>query len=186
MNRTRRCPHDLLLIALLAQLLCFHPSAAQTILPQAPAPALEIPPQASYLSHAGVLCAVGAATSSAATKPTVGCGAGLSLFEVPLFVEVGVMGPQANRSPVSGYISLDWHVPLVSLRFRVQPQVLFGYSRLFETGHAADFGLALAMPRPSHHDGSSLRVELRDYATFSNPTQHLVVLRLGLMTPVHD
>jgi hypothetical protein len=56
------------------------------------------------------------------------------------------------------------------------------YSRLFETGHALDYGLALALPPFS----KSLRVELRDYWTFANPTQHNVVLRVGWMGEESD
>jgi len=65
---------------------------------------------------------------------------------------------------------------------------MIGYSRLFETGHSLDYGLALAVPRPGKpkDPSSSLRIELRDYCTFANPAQHNVVIRIGWMSEVSD
>jgi len=107
----------------------------------------------------------------------------MTFIPLPLFVEVGVMGPQANRSYLSGYLSLDTSIPLVRPSTRYLPLAIVGYSRLFETGHALDYGLALAMPRPGKQKdyGESLRIELRDYWTFANPSQHNIMLRIGWM-----
>jgi len=65
---------------------------------------------------------------------------------------------------------------------------IIGYSRLFETGHSLDYGLALALPRHGKHedDGKSLRIELRDYWTFATPTQHNVMIRVGWMVEESD
>jgi len=137
----------------------------------------------SYISRMGVSCGLGASTSPADTKATAGCGAGLTLLPLPIFLEMGVMGPQANRSYLSGYISLDGSIPLARPSAKYLPLAIVGYSRLFETGHALDYGLALALPRfgkPRDPSGS-LRIELRDYWTFANPTQHNVMLRIGWM-----
>ena len=140
-------------------------------------------PSDTYFYNVGAFCGAGASTSQIATKPTIGCGAGLTLIPLPVFVEVGVMGPQANRSYVSGYISLDSSIPLARPSVKYLPMAIVGYSRLFETGHAFDYGLALALPRFSKRrdDSKSLRVELRDYWTFANPAQHNVMLRVGWM-----
>ncbi len=95
------------------------------------------------------------------------------------------MGPQANRSSFSGYVSVDTSVPLAKTTSTYLPVALFGYSRLFETGHALDYGLALIVPKPNSRRESgegNLRVELRDYWTFANPAQHNVMLRVGLIT----
>jgi len=93
------------------------------------------------------------------------------------------MGPQANRSYLSGYISLDSSIPLARPTSTYLPMAIIGYSRLFETGHALDYGLALALPRPGKQSdtGKSLRLELRDYYTFANPTQHNIMFRIGWM-----
>ena len=166
------------------------PAPAQSALPDAPTP--QNPPPAvyrpkandSYYFHVGVLCGAGASTSPAATKPSTGCGVGMVLLPVPVFVEVGVMGPQANRSNVSAYISVDESINLAKSTGKYLPIALIGYSRLFETGNALDYGLALALPRPGKpkDPSSSLRIELRDYCTFANPVQHNVQLRIGWMS----
>lgn len=142
----------------------------------------------SFLLNAGVLCGSGASTSPAGTVPTAGCGAGITFLPLPLFFEVGVMGPQANRSKVSSYLSVDARIPLAGASARALPMLLAGYSRLFETGHALDYGVALALPIPGHPEDStrSLRLELRDYYTFANPAQHNVMLRVGWMSVVTD
>jgi len=151
--------------------------------PPKPQPTYHPDPSYSYMYNLGVFCGVGASTSSTSTKPTAGCGAGLTLVPWPLFVEVGLMAPQANRSNLTGYVSVDGKIPLASTSLKYQPQAIFGYSRLFETGHALDYGLALALPRfhSKPDDARSLRIELRDYWTFANPAQHNVMLRVGWM-----
>ena len=167
---------------------------SSTPIPDAPTPhpapttAYHSNPSDSYLYNAGVFCGLGASTSSAATKPTVGCGVGSILPPLPIFVEVGVMAPQANRSYLTGYISVDSSIPLARPTTKYLPMAIVGYSRLFETGHAFDYGLALALPRFSkkRDDTKSLRIELRDYWTFANPTQHNVMLRIGWMEEVSD
>ena len=104
------------------------------------------------------------------------------MFSGPFFdLEVGVMGPQANQSTVSGYLSTNLFIPLIPLNDlgdRHGVPLIVGYSRLFETGHATGLWLALAMPRFGKHkyDSDSLRIEVRDYWTFANPAQHNVML----------
>lgn len=112
----------------------------------------------------------------------------MTLLPTPIFFEVGVMGPQANRSNFSGYISLDEDVPLARTGRKYVPLAFVGYTRMFETGHALDYGVALATPRWRKPDGSgkSMRIELRDYWTFANPSQHNVMLRIGWMSDVAD
>jgi hypothetical protein len=169
----------------LHKLLRFH----QCRLPKHPSSHRGIPnPSDSYLARAGILCGTGASTSPAATRPIVGCALGITLLPLPLFIELGVMGPQANRSSYSGYISLDGDIPLPSGRANYLPMAIVGYSRLFETGHALDYGVALGLPRfgKPKDSASSLQIELRDYWAFANPTQHNVMLRIGWMGPVSD
>ena len=164
-------------------------STPPTLLPDAPksqptpTPPYHSDPSATYLYHVGAFCGVGASTSPAASKPTAGCGVGMTFVPLPVFIEVGIMGPQANRSYLSGYISLDSSIPLSRSSSTYLPMAIVGYSRLFETGHAIDSGLALALPRFSNHrdDIKSLRIELRDYWVFANPAQHNIMLRVGWM-----
>ncbi len=187
-----------LTLALLFWLLSGTISHAQTPeIPNAPiSPTYQAPPTPAhqpqisdtYLFNGGVFCGIGASTSPAATKPTASCGAGLTLLPLPIFLEVGVMAPQANRSNLSGYLSLDGSIPLTHRSTNYLPLAIVGYSRLFETGHAIDYGLALALPRFGKQKDShkSLRIELRDYWTFANPAQHNIMLRIGWMKQESD
>ena len=158
-------------------------------LPHAPSPqTYQPPPSVSYLFNAGILCGTGASTSPVATKPTFGCGVGFTLLPLPLFFEAGIFAPQANRSNGSAYISFDGNIPLARPTSTYLPIAFVGYSRLFETGHALNYGLALALPRPGKRTGTtdSMRLELRDDYTFANPAQHNITFRVGLMHAVSD
>jgi putative flippase GtrA len=165
-----------------SQMSTLAPGQAPTSQPVSPS-AYPSKPNDTYLYHVGAFCGIGASTSPAASKPAAGCGAGMTLVPLPVFIEVGIMAPQANRSYLSGYISLDSSIPLIRSWSKYLPMAIVGYSRLFETGHAFDYGLALALPRFSKRkdDSRSLRIELRDYWTFANPNQHNVMLRVGWM-----
>jgi len=166
-------------------------SSSQTTIPFPEAPKAQptyFPDHSyTYIYNLGVFCGIGATTSPTSTKPTTGCGVGGTMVPLPVFLEVGVMAPQANRSNITGYVSIDGRIPLALPSTKYMPQAIFGYSRLFETGHALDYGLALALPRfKDPDDADSLRVELRDYWTFANPAQHNIVLRIGWMIPEND
>jgi hypothetical protein len=77
----------------------------------------------------------------------------MTLVPLPVLIEVGIMAPQANRSYLSGYVSLDSSIPLMRSSPKYLPLAMIGYSRLFETGHAFDYGLALALDdEPSRMD----------------------------------
>ncbi len=164
------------------------PPSAPASQPAPAAPAVSRSYDDIWPAYAGLFCAAGASTSPAASKPAVGCGAGFTFVPLPLFVEVGVMGPQANRSYISGYLSLDANLPLARTSAHYFPIVIVGYSRLFETGHAFDYGIALVLPRAHGHedDLTRIRLELRDYWTFANPTQHNIMLRVGWVSRVTD
>ena len=161
-------------------------AGAQT---QGPAPAKPVPEPTgagayNWFIRAGYTCGLGASQSTVAVKPDVQCGgiAGIMLF---LDLEVGIMGPQANRSQVSGYFSTDAVIPLMppEKAKQVLPLVVGGYMRMFETGNALDYGLASAHPLdPSH----SLQFEVRDYWANANPAQHNMVFRVGWLVGVPD
>jgi len=105
------------------------------------------------------------------------------------FFEIGVMGPQANRSSASGYLSLDGKIPLSTRGLLYVPTAIIGYTRMFETGHALDYGLAFDSPAIKGNQSygeNYIRIELRDYYTFANPNQHNVMLRVGWMTGLPD
>ena len=134
--------------------------------------------------RAGLTCGAGASESSAAVKPTVQCG---GLFSVLPFLdlETGVMGPQANRSVVSGYLSTDFVLPLPHSKKlpRYFPFFVGGYTRMFETGNALDYGIAIMRPIDSTH---SIQFELRDYWANADPNQHNIVFRVVWLLGVPD
>jgi hypothetical protein len=138
-----------------------------------------------WFGRAELVCGAGASNSSVATKRTVQCG---GTFSGPFFdLETGVMGPQANQSAVSGYLSTSLWFPLISPKDLGNPHgvplAVGGYTRMFETGHALDYGLAYAHPVDSSH---SIQFEVRDYWAFSNPSQHNVVFRVVWLVGLSD
>jgi hypothetical protein len=165
----------------------FRSDAAQT-LPAAPAKVATAPPSAGaydWFGRTGLVCGGGASSSSVATKPTVQCG---GILSGPFFdLEIGVMGPQANRSAVSGYLSTNAWIPLISPRLWGNkyglPLFVGGYTRMFETGNAVDYGLAFAHRIDDSH---SIQFEVRDYCADSNPAQHNVVFRIVWLTGLPD
>jgi hypothetical protein len=140
----------------------------------------------NYLYWAGVTCGAGASSSTAAAKPTVQCGGVFSLLPF-VNLETGVMDPQANRSDVTGYLSANTFAPLIPFRYLNNkhgvPLVVGGYTRMFETGHALDYGVAFARPIDGSH---SIQFEVRDYWAFANPTQHNIVFRMVWLVGLPD
>lgn len=160
---------------------------AQTVPPEAPSPQAPSTETGAYdwWARAGLTCAVGASESSTAVRPTAQCGA---VFGIPFFdLETGVMGPQAQRSSASGYASANFWIPLIAPsklgNRRDLPLAVGGYARMFETGHAVDYGLALARPLDDSH---SLQLEVRDYWELSNAHQHNVVFRAVWLVGLTD
>lgn len=130
-----------------------------------------------FLYRAQLACGVGSTTATVATKPTGMCGAGFVMLPM-LTTEVGVMGPQAHHSAVSAYLSEDLVMPIApaaTSRWNGHPLLIFGYTRMFETGHALDYGLGYERHIDATH---SLQFELRDYYAFAHPNMHNVFLRV--------
>lgn len=164
-------------------------------LPDAPTPASAKPSLLSTpiswgayndIYRSGLTCGSGATISSARTLPTAQCGAILNLAFIQL--ETGLMGPQANRSNLSAYLSTDAVIPIGKLATRQGlPVLMAGYTRMFETGHAVNYGIAWShtVPREKGFD-KSIQFELRDYLAFANPAQHNVVFRVSWLFGLPD
>jgi hypothetical protein len=160
---------------------------AQTAPPSAPSPQTTSIGTGAYSWWAGVglTCGAGASEAAAAVKPTAQCGA---LMYMPFFaLEAGVMGPQAKQSNVFGYLSTNFWIPLVAPskvgNANGVPLFVGGYTRMFETGHALDYGVAFAKPIDVAH---SVQFEVRDYWEFSNAQQHNVVFRVVWLVGLPD
>jgi hypothetical protein len=160
---------------------------AQTAPPAAPNPQKASADTGGYAwwARAGMTCATGASAAATTVALTVQCGA---LMSMPFFdLETGVMGPQAKHSSVSGYLSTNFWIPLIAPstlgNAHGVPLAVGGYTRMFETGNALDYGLAFARPTDASH---SIQFEVRDYWVFSNPDQHNVVFRVVWLLGLPD
>jgi hypothetical protein len=161
-------------------------AGAQT---QGPAPAKPVPEPTgagayNWFIRAGYTCGTGASQSTVALKPTLQCDGIVGIMPF-LDLEAGVMGPQANRSQVSDYFSTNAVIPLMPPEKAKQalPLVVDGYTRMFETGNALDYGLAFAHPLDASH---SLQFEVRNYWANANPAQHNIVFRVVWLVGVPD
>jgi len=67
--------------------------------------------------------------------------------------------------------------------WKLLPFASAGYTRLFGTGNAVNFGGGIDY-RLSHTH--AIRFEVRDYYSFSTPAQHNVALRIGFVTYIAD
>jgi len=67
--------------------------------------------------------------------------------------------------------------------WKLLPFATAGYTRLFGTGNAVNFGGGIDYRFSQTH---AIRVELRDYYSFSTPIQHNIALRIGFVTYIQD
>jgi hypothetical protein len=138
-----------------------------------------------YLFRAGVVCGGGASRSVAETKPTAQCGV---IFSMLLFdFEIGGMGPMATPKGASGYFSTSFVVPLVAWSRwgnpRGAPLVVGGYTHMFETENALDYGVAFERPIDQGH---SVQFEVRDYWAYSEAGRRDVVFRIAFLDGIPD
>ncbi|HEY1742102.1 MAG TPA: GtrA family protein [Granulicella sp.] len=91
--------------------------------------------------------------------------------------ELGIVGPLPGGYPLDGLASFDLmfanRVPHQSL----YPFLTGGYTRMFATGNAVNFGLGIDFGK--NEEKRLVRIELRDYYLFTGPQQHVVGLRIG-------
>jgi len=126
------------------------PALPQAPMPQPkPAPTIYHPkPSDSYVFNLGAFCGVGASKSPAGTLPTTGCGAGFTALPF-VFVEVGIMAPQANRSYLTGYIAVDGTFPLAHLSTKYLPLAIFGYTASSKPATPSTTALPWLYPVPA-------------------------------------
>lgn len=89
------------------------------------------------------------------------------------------MGPQANRSYLSAYLSNNLWIPLRPKSTQGTLVAIGGFTRMFETGHAVDYGLAYSKRIGPASERRFVQFEARDYWTFANPNQHNVIFRVA-------
>ncbi len=100
------------------------------------------------------------------------------------FVEVGAIGPLADRGSPAALVSYDFGANiLLSPATHMVPFAVGGYSYLFGEGSAINFGLGTDLHYRRYR---AIRVEVRDYYTFTETPQHNVALRIGWKFAVND
>jgi hypothetical protein len=107
----------------------------------------------------------------------------------PAFLRAGnrLNGPSSKPKRRFRYLSTNLVAPLATPRLADKmhgvPLIMGGYTRMFETGHALDYGVAFAKTIDSTH---SIQFEARDYWAFANPNQHNVVFRVVWLVGTPD
>jgi len=98
--------------------------------------------------------------------------------------ELGIAGPIPGGHPVDGFVSADAMFANKLPHRPTYPFLTGGYTRIFATGNAVNFGLGVDLGK--HDSNRLIRIELRDYYLFTGPTQHIVGLRIGFGTLIAD
>lgn len=98
--------------------------------------------------------------------------------------ELGFVGPLPGGHPVDGLASFDLMFANKVPRRSLYPFLTGGYTRMFVTGNAVNFGLGLDFGKDEYKE--VVRIELRDYYLFTGPQQHVIGLRIGLGKFVAD
>jgi hypothetical protein len=99
--------------------------------------------------------------------------------------EVGYIGRWSKHTSGSAVFSANY---MAAWEFhkrmpRALPFATVGYSRLFGTGNAVNFGGGIDYLLG---DKQALRIEVRDYFAFTAPRQHNVGLRVGWVFYIRD
>lgn len=155
-------------------------------------------PKFTLLAGAGILTAQGHSRGE--------FQAGASFDEAPpdakygFLFEGGYLGPWADRKSGSAFFSADYmaewnlgksgagHTPKGQVYWRDRgwkffPFAAAGYTRLFGTGSAVNFGGGFDYRLNHNH---AIRVDIRDYYSPSSPAQHNVIIRIGWVAYLPD
>jgi hypothetical protein len=100
-------------------------------------------------------------------------------------MEGGYLAPWARLRAGSALLSFDympsWHFARAGTTependWKFLPYASAGYTRLFGTGNAVNFGVGADY---RFRKTQAIRVDIRDYYSFASPRQHNVALRIG-------
>ena len=90
--------------------------------------------------------------------------------------ELGIVGPLPGGHPIDGLAGFDLMFANKLPHRSAYPSLTGGYTRMFATGNAVNFGMGVDFGKDDEH---LIRVELRDYYLFTGPQQHVIGLRIG-------
>jgi len=91
--------------------------------------------------------------------------------------ELGVVGPLPGGYPLDGLASVNFMFANKIPHRGLYPSFTGGYTRMFATGNALNFGLGIDFGKDEAR--RLIRIELRDYYLFTGPRQHVIGLRIG-------
>jgi putative flippase GtrA len=164
------------------------------LMPSATAHAQTAPTQtAPQIQNYGLDCAYqnifagpASAAGGSANRPTFTGGVtvgqyaaktlGKGIGAAPQF-ELGIVGPLPGGHPLDGLVSVNEMFANKVPHRELYPFITAGYTRMFATGNAVNFGLGFDLGTPK--SDRAIRIELRDYYLFTGPRQHVVGLRIG-------
>lgn len=98
--------------------------------------------------------------------------------------ELGLVGPVPHGKDVDGLVSMDVMFANKVPGRRLYASATAGYTRMFVTGNAVNFGAGIDFGKNEYKQ--LFRLELRDYYLFTGPNQHVFALRFGLGRFVSD
>lgn len=132
-----------------------------------------IGPSASAGGSAARLTGTSGVTIGQYFARTMGSG----MVASPQF-ELGLAGPLPGGHAVDGLFSKNAMFANRIPRRAMYPSLTGGYTRMFATGNAVNFGIGFDFGENEYK--RLVRIELRDYYLFTGPRQHVVGLRIGL------
>jgi len=100
------------------------------------------------------------------------------------FIETGAIGPLADRHAPAAFLSYDFGTNILPSRdSHTVPFAVAGYSYLFSQASAINFGAGVDF---YFREYRAIRVEVRDYFTFTQTPQHNVAFRIGWVLSAND
>ena len=91
--------------------------------------------------------------------------------------ELGIAVPLSGGHPMDGLASFNMMFANKVPQRSLYPSLTAGYTRMFATGNAVNFGLGIDFGKDEYK--RLVRIELRDYYLFTGPQQHVLSLRIG-------
>jgi hypothetical protein len=134
------------------------------------------------ISSDGALRPASAHFGASAGSQTLGRNPGDPGF-LQLF-ELGAIGPLANRNSPAAFISYDLGVNfLISRNTHTVPFVVGGYSYIFGEASALNVGAGTDY---YYAQQRAIRLEVRDYFTFTGAPQNNVAIRVAWVFSIHN
>ncbi len=166
---------------------------SQASLPSAPKPTAHLTDYGTDCAYENIFVGSAVSVGGTNTQPTFTSGITFgqyaakpfshSIAAAPQF-ELGVIGPLPGGYPLDGLASFNVQLATKAPNRDLFPFLTIGYTRMFVTGNAVNFGLGMDFGK--HGYNRLIRVELRDYFLFTGPQQHVIGLRVGLGKLISD